>query len=250
MSKTALRVWIWTPIPDSDVDSESSAFTHQGHFRSRNEDALLDRSEQGLWVVCDGMGGHEAGDYASQWIVNALASLSLSDQLATSIHSVRRCLKDCNDHLVEYARRKGMGQIGSTVVALLIQSGRAVVLWAGDSRAYRLRLGRFRQVTDDHSYAEEMARTTGRRPAPGEPGSEVITRAVGAGDELDLDSLVLEVRRGDRWLLCSDGVSGSVDPFRLEELLAGDLAEAAEALVDEALENGSRDNCTAICVGV
>lgn len=229
---------------------KSSAFTHQGHFRTRNEDALLDRAEQGLWVVCDGMGGHEAGDYASQWIVDELARLSLSEQLATSINRLRRCLKDCNEHLVEYARRKGLGQIGATVVLLLVQSGRAVILWAGDSRAYRLRSGRFRQVTGDHSYAEEMARTTGQRIAPGQPGSEVITRAVGASDELDLDCLVLEVRSGERWLLCSDGVSGSVDDFRLEELLSQDLGSAAEALVDEALENGSRDNCTAVCVEV
>lgn len=229
---------------------KSSAFTHQGHFRTRNEDALLDRSEDGLWVVCDGMGGHEAGDYASQRIVSELASVTLSDQLAASIHQLRHCLKDCNAHLQAYASQRGLGQIGATVVALLIQSGRAVVLWAGDSRAYRLRLGRFRQVTADHSYAEEMARTTGQRPAPGQPGSEVITRAVGAGDELELDSLVMELKSGDRWLLCSDGVSGSVDRFRLEELLSRNLSEAAEALVDEALENGSRDNCTAICVGV
>ena len=230
--------------------TESSALTHQGHFRSRNEDALLDMPERGLWAVCDGMGGHEAGDYASQWIVRELAALRLSAHLATSIHRLKRCLQDCNAHLLDYANRRGLGQIGATVVLLLIQSGRSVVIWAGDSRAYRLRLGRFRQVTDDHSYAEEMARATGQRPEPGQPGSEVITRAVGAGDELELDCLVLEARGGDRWLLCSDGVSGSVDRYRLEELLSRDLNEGAEALVDEALENGSRDNCTAVCVGV
>ncbi|MCC5863639.1 MAG: serine/threonine-protein phosphatase [Wenzhouxiangella sp.] len=227
----------------------SSAFTHQGHYRKRNEDACLDQIERRLWAVCDGMGGHQAGDYASQWIVRQLAAVNLSDRLGRSVQSIKCCLQDCNRHLWGYARAHQLGQIGATVVLMLIQGERVVIIWAGDSRAYRVRNGQIRQMTDDHSYAQELARATGRAPEPGQPGNEAITRAVGACESLSLDCLVMEARPGDNWMLCSDGVSGVVDPYRMEEILDSAIAPA-EALVDEALQNGSRDNCTAVCVRI
>lgn len=236
-------------IEDYGVAITSSAFTHQGYYRQRNEDAYLDQSPRCFWAVCDGMGGHRAGDYASQWIVRQLADVDLSDRLGGSVQNIKRCLLDCNRHLWGYSRANQLGQIGATVVALLVQSGRAVVIWAGDSRAYRLRNGQFRQMTDDHSYAHELAKATGRQPDFSQPGNDAITRAVGACESLSLDCLVMEARPGDSWLLCSDGVSGSVSADRLEELLSAGRAQA-ELIVDEALQNGSRDNCTAVCVRI
>ncbi len=231
------------------VRLESSAFTHQGYYRQRNEDAYLEQPDRCLWAVCDGMGGHLAGDYASQWIIRQLAATDLSERLGESVTTIKRCLLDCNRHLWGYSRTHQLGQIGATVVVLLLHSGRAVVIWAGDSRIYRLRGQSFRQVTDDHSYAQELARATGRPPDYSRPGNDAITRAVGACESLCLDSLVMEARPGDSWILCSDGVSGSIASERLEELLQSDTSPA-EAIVDEALENGSRDNCTAVCVRV
>lgn len=238
-----------TSPEQSNIAVESSAFTHQGYYRERNEDALLEQAERGLWAVCDGMGGHEAGDVASQWIVRQLGSVDLSDRLSESVRNIKRCLLDCNRYLWGYSRTNQLGQIGATVVVLLLQSGRAVVIWAGDSRVYRLRNRVFRQVTEDHSYAQEVAKATGQPPDYSRPGNEAITRAIGACESVALDSLVMEGRPGDGWLLCSDGVSGSVSRDRLEELLRHDHSPA-ETIVDEALQNGSRDNCTAICVRV
>lgn len=231
------------------MNIKSYGYTHQGHFRQRNEDALLVQPERGLWVVCDGMGGHEAGDYASSWIVEQLSEVELPPRVGGMVNTLKTSLSDCNRHLREYAQSNDFGQIGSTVALLVMHSDRAMVLWAGDSRVYRLRKGRLRQMTEDHSYAREIARTTGREMQAGQPGSQAITRAVGANDELQLDCLVLEARPGDVWLLCSDGVSGSVSAEEMADLL--DSAEdPARALVERALDNESRDNCTAISVHI
>lgn len=231
------------------METRSYGYTHQGYVRQRNEDALLVQPERRLWVVCDGMGGHEAGDYASGWIVEQLSEVVLPPRVGGMVNALKTRLSDCNRHLREYARTNDLGQIGSTVALLVMHSDRAMVLWAGDSRVYRLRKGKLRQMTEDHSYALEVARSTGQQMEAGQPGSQAITRAVGASEELQLDCLVLEARPDDVWLLCSDGVSGSLSAEEMMELL--DSAEdPARAMVERALENGSRDNCTAISVHV
>ncbi len=227
----------------------SSAFTHQGHYRQRNEDALLDLPDRGLFAVCDGMGGHDAGDYASRWIVDQLASLDLSERPGRAVRQIRQCLDACNSHLLEVARTRGLGRIGSTVVLMLAAPPCTTLLWAGDSRAYRQRDGRLRQMTQDHSYAAELARETGLELPPSGVDSEVITRAVGASDRLRLDSLVTDVRPGDCWLLCSDGVSGVIGDDPLLAILSG-AEHSARQLVDLALTAGSRDNCSAIVVSM
>lgn len=234
---------------EASLPVESHAFTHQGFYRQRNEDAYLSQPDRQLWAVCDGMGGHAAGDYAAQWIVSQLSSLALPQHLGGAVHELKNCLLECNHHLQSYSRSRHLGQIGATVVLFLIRGDKVVVLWAGDSRAYRLRSGRLRQMTEDHSYAQEMARSTGQQIMPGAPGAEAITRAVGASEHLYLDCLVLEARPGDNWLLCSDGVSGAVSSELIEEILPT-VEDPAEVLVDEALQNGSRDNCTAVCIRI
>jgi serine/threonine protein phosphatase PrpC len=231
------------------MEIRSFGYTHQGYYRQRNEDALLVQPERGLWVVCDGMGGHQAGDYASNWIVERLSDVELPARVGGMVNALKTSLTECNRHLREHARSNDLGQIGSTVALLVIHSDRAMVLWAGDSRVYRLRNGKLRQMTEDHSYAREVARNTGKEMEDGQPGSQAITRAVGANDELQLDCLVLEARPGDVWVLCSDGVSGSLDKAEMIDVL--DSAEdPARALVERALENDSRDNCTAISVHI
>ncbi len=231
------------------MEIKSYGYTDQGHYRQRNEDALLVQPERGLWVVCDGMGGHQAGDYASRTIVERLGEIDLPARVGGMVNTLKTSLLECNSQLREYARSHELGQIGSTVALLVIHLDRAMVLWAGDSRVYRLRNGKLRQMTEDHSYAREVARTTGKEMEADQPGSQAITRAVGANSDLQLDCLVLEARPGDVWVLCSDGVSGSVSKDEMIDVLdsAGD---PAKALVERALENDSRDNCTAISVHI
>ena len=220
--------------------------TDAGAVRERNEDDLLVRPEQGLWAVCDGMGGHDAGDYASQHIVGQLAALRLPDRHGNRIQAIRRCLRQCNRHLVDYAQANGFEHVGSTAVVLCLHGRRAALIWVGDSRAYRMRDGRLRMISRDHSVAEEMA-ALGVQQVVDCPSA--ITRAVGATARIKIDMACLESRPGDVWLLCSDGVSGVLDSSEMLAILDCADDPAAE-LVQRAIAAGSSDNCTAVVVKV
>jgi len=214
--------------------------TDAGSVRERNEDDLLARPDQGLWAVCDGMGGHDAGDYASRHIVTELAGLQLPARHGNRIKAIKRCLRDCNRHLIEYAVANDFEHVGSTVVVLCLQQRRAALIWVGDSRAYRLRDHRLRMISRDHSVAEEMGLQT-------MACSSAITRAVGATAQLRIDMVCRESCPGDIWLLCSDGVSGVLDGAEMRSVLEHADDPAAE-MVGLAIQSGSSDNCTAVVV--
>lgn len=230
------------------IEATSTQFfvTDAGAVRERNEDDLLALPEQGIWAVCDGMGGHDAGDYASSHIVDQLARLRLPARHGNRIQAIRRCLSDCNRHLIDYARAEGFEHVGSTAVVLCLLGRRAALIWVGDSRAYRLRDKRLRMISRDHSVAEEMAALGAIADVA---YSGAITRAVGATARLITDMVCLESRPGDFWLLCSDGVSGVLDADEMRAILEGGADPAAE-LVRRAIEAGSKDNCTAVVVRV
>lgn len=230
----------------SDGTCRQFFLTDVGAVRERNEDDLLVLPERGLWAVCDGMGGHDAGDYASSHIVDELARLRLPARHGNRIRAIRRCLENCNRHLVDYARAEGFEHVGSTAVVLCLQGRRAALIWVGDSRAYLLRGDRLRMISRDHSVAEEMA-AMGARADVAYAGA--ITRAVGATAQLVTDMLCLESRPGDAWLLCSDGVSGVLGAGEMRAILERAADPAAE-LVRCAIDAGSSDNCTAVVVRV
>src|SRR6056297_3707533 len=212
--------------------------TDAGVVRERNEDDLLARPEHGVWAVCDGMGGHDAGDYASQHIVGQLSALRLPARHGNRMQAIKRCLRQCNSHLVDYAQANGFGHVGSTAVVLCLQGRRAALIWVGDSRAYRLRDERLRMISRDHRVAEEMA-ALGAREVVDCPSA--ITRAVGATDRIKIDIACLESRPGDVWLLCSDGVSGVLASSEMRAMLE-DAEDPAAELVRRAIEKGSSDN--------
>jgi serine/threonine protein phosphatase PrpC len=234
----------------------SHGLTHVGLVRRRNEDALLDRPERGLWAVADGMGGHEAGDYASARIVAALDALSSAPDLGKSVEAAVRTLHDVDLELQARAARLGSGAvIASTVVALLASGDESAVIWAGDSRLYRWRpSGRngdeFRQLTVDHSQVQEMVEAGLLRPdqAARHPMSHIVTRAVGAGP------VEFAVRRdallpGDRLVLCSDGLTNMVSDAEIARDIGGAAPQwSAERLRDLVLERGAIDNVTIIVV--
>lgn len=217
-----------------------------GVVRSRNEDDLLALPDIGLWVVCDGMGGHDAGDYASHHIVSRLRQLPLARHAGSRVRALERSLQESNNHLMDYTRSQGMQCVGSTVVALMLDELRATVIWIGDSRAYRLRNSSIRMISRDHSVAEEHA---DRGVAVDDEFSSAITRAVGVLPELDIDLMVSQSAAGDTWLLCSDGVSGSLEEHEMAQILMTSHDPARE-LVDQAIQQGSRDNCTAVVVRI
>lgn len=227
----------------------STAITHQGAVRPRNEDALLDRPDLGLWVVADGAGGHGAGDVASRTIVEALTTIPPGLSAAELLAQLRLRITAVHRQLQDEAQRRGPGHvIASTLVAMVARGGHFACLWAGDSRAYLLRGHRLQRLTRDHSLVQELLDQghITEDEAATHPQGNVITRAVGAPGELGLDKVTGPIGAGDRFLLCSDGLYRTLDEGTMAGLLAG--ADPALQLVQLALERGARDNVTAIAV--
>ena len=231
----------------------STARTHAGRIRPHNQDACLELPERGIWAVADGMGGHAAGEFASQMIVDALAGIPPVDSVGLLVGEVRQCLQSVNRRLCDEARRRREPVIGSTVVVLLALADHAILIWAGDSRAYRLQQGRVQRLTRDHSRVEELVAQglITREQAETHPAANVITRAVGVTDRLDLDAEIVEVSDGDVFLLCSDGLYKEVAEGEIGRILAiGDDRKACNMLLERALERGARDNVSVVVVSV
>ena len=231
----------------------SAVRTDPGKVRLINEDAYLSRPDLGLWAVADGMGGHDAGDFASKTIIEELGRIRKPDSGPALMAQVKARVQSANRQLREESRGRGPGAvIASTVVGLLLIDGYFACFWAGDSRLYLLRSGRLLQVTHDHSYVQELVDKGALSPEQAErhPQSNVVTRAVGADDELDLELRQSRLFPNDVFLLCSDGLSRPVDADQIAAILrlGGPPAAAVQALVEAALERGGPDNVTAVVV--
>lgn len=229
---------------------ESAARTHQGCVRDHNEDSHVERAAAGLWAVADGMGGHEGGDWASARIVAALGEIAEGVDLDTARAAAKDAIQAANKAILAEARERGK-QMGSTVVALLIAEARYALLWVGDSRAYLLRDGELTLLSRDHTQVQEMVARGILTPeqAAGHPMGHILSRAVGVQQEVAVDEVDGEVRPGDVFLLCSDGLHGTVE----ESEIAGRLGravpdEALDQLIALTLANGAPDNVTAIAI--
>ena len=226
----------------------SWAATHVGTVRKHNEDSLVDRSDLSLWAVADGAGGHSRGDVASQSVKAALESLTGDMTPGEVLAEVRQRMADVNATLRASVQPPEI--CATTVVVLIARGEHYACLWAGDSRAYLLRDGVMTQVTRDHSLVQEMVEAGALRAEDAEshPNANVITRAVGSGDELDLDKVTDRLVPGDRFLLCSDGLCKTIPDSLTAKLLASN--DPAENLIQAALEHRGRDNVTAVVVDV
>ena len=231
---------------------ESAGRTHVGAVRRLNEDRFCDRRDLGLWAVADGMGGHQAGEVASGLIVEALERVDDTSSGYAFLDDVRDSIQRVNRTLIARAAVMAPGSvIGSTVVALLAFGGYYACLWAGDSRGYLLRDGRFEQMTRDHSRMQELidAGSLSRAEAKSYTRSNVITRAVGVTDRLALDMRQGPVEPGDVFLLCSDGLTGMLEDREIAAVLHNpSLDAAADMLIAQTLERGARDNVTVVLV--
>jgi type VI secretion system protein ImpM len=223
------------------IRMRSAAMTDVGRVRNVNQDAFVDRPELGLWVVADGLGGHRDGEIASREVCDALADLPPSSDLEQMVVAALERITQVNDHLYRASARAILtDRCGSTVVALLVRGTRMAVLWAGDSRVYRWRAGQLERLTNDHSVGEADP-LTGRQEAHG------ITRAVGVAAAVEVDVYRDDLRVGDRFLLCSDGLTRIVTDAQLQERLAtSDLRAMVSALIGLALDGGGPDNVTAV----
>ena len=230
----------------------SSAATHCGAVRNMNEDAFLNRNNDGLWVVADGMGGHEAGEIASEMITSSLGAVDVSQPLSDVVDSIEDTLLEVHHKIRTYSRTHCEGRtMGSTVVSFFVRESVGVCLWAGDSRLYRYRNNTLEQVSDDHSQVNEMLSRgmISQEEAVNHPASNVITRAVGASETLYVDVTLVELRPGDLYLLCSDGLYGALEESEIARHLSGGNVESAtHNLIERSLQAGARDNVTVIAV--
>ena len=244
----SIAAHVVTPsVPETLVDDltpprfRSAAASDPGCVREINQDSFIERTDVGIWGVADGLGGHSDGEVASRMVCDALAEVAVGASFEDLIDAVRQRVEDVNDQLMRAATRPvNPVQSGSTVVALLARGSTCAVLWAGDSRAYRWRNGAFEQLTLDHSLAALEGEGT---------DSHAITRAVGGDMTIELDVVRDRVHPGDRFLLCSDGLTRTVPDQELARLVGQeDIAQAVDGLIKAAVAAGAPDNVTALVV--
>lgn len=236
-----------SPVPSvNPITWHSVSATDTGYVRTVNEDALLDAREQAFWVVADGMGGHSFGDRASRTVIEQLADFSAGSTAEQSLDDIRARLLTAND----ICRNESSGKImGTTVAALYVHDNECYFIWAGDSRIYRQRGDGLVQLTEDHSYVQELV-TLGelkREEMEQHPSSNIITRAVGVHSDLEIEINQATVQPGDRYLICTDGLFKDLT----HDEIAGAMGlvtvnETLDSLVELALDRGGRDNITAI----
>lgn len=230
----------------------SAGATHTGRVRTLNEDSLLIDDEAGIWAVADGVGGHDAGDYASRLITSALGRIGPQHSAAALLAAARERVVGANADLLAFAANEGVEVVASTIAVLLCFGGHFAALWAGDSRIYRMRDGVLTQLTRDHSAVQELVDkgVMSAAEAAGDRRANVITRAVGAEEALALDVSHDRLVPGDRFLLCSDGLTKVMADDEIAARLADPaIASVPDRLIDVVLERGAPDNVTAVVVG-
>jgi len=261
---------------------QAAAASHRGRVRSANEDCFGVCPDEGVFVVCDGMGGAAAGEIASRVAVDTvierlcgaqsvegravnprdtdpgpIPSPASSPVTGTPDAGIPALLRDAvsrANHLVfsQAANDSKLHGMGTTLVALLVHPRRAWVAHVGDSRCYRYRGGALAQLTRDHSLVDEQVKLgqLTREEAERSPLRNVITRAVGSQRSVSTEIGEVEAEPGDLFLLCSDGLTRELSDARIEAILrqAGDLDTICQRLVESANDSGGRDNITCVVV--
>lgn len=220
--------------------------THVGKVRTINEDRIFDATSKGCWAIADGMGGHQGGDVAAQLVVDQFRDWLQSE--AADVIDLVEVLQRANRAV--YLLNGGSRKSGATAVAAVVAAGVLRVAWIGDSRAYLARGGTLRQLTVDHSLVQELVDSGLLSPAMADDHaqSHVVTRALGIEAMALIDQVECEILPGDRLLLCSDGLSRTLDEG--EVVRASDLEYSASRLLAGALERDGRDNISFILVDV
>ncbi len=246
-----------------------SAFglTDVGRKRRHNEDAYLIDEERGLFVVADGMGGHSAGEVASRITVETIQEyiaatgeehdsswpFGFNSRVSLEGNRLTTAVEKANEKVMRAVQnRPELKGMGTTVVAALFDDERATLVHVGDSRAYLFRDGELRRLTDDHSWVQEQvnAGILSEDEAKSHPLKNVVTRALGGAAHVSVDLIEVPLHGGDRFLLCSDGLTGMVTDEEIHDyFLGGPTPEVAvRHLVEQANERGGVDNITVIVI--
>jgi protein phosphatase len=249
------------------MDMKAFGLSHVGRQRQHNEDSYLVESNARLFLVADGMGGHAAGEIASRIAVDSISEFILhtkeddgtwphayDEHYKRSTNRLVAAVRLANTRVLEAMRKDArLRGMGTTVVACLADDETMSVAHVGDSRAYLIRNGELSRITNDHSWVFEQVQAGMLTEAEAEkhPLRNVITRALGGALSVSPDASEIEVRKGDVYLLCSDGLTGMVpeeEILRVVTQNSDDLEQACQKLIDTANERGGLDNITAVLV--
>ena len=246
----------------------AAGMTDVGCVRKHNEDSFLCDPELGLYVVADGLGGHAAGEVASQIVVERVAQfvsetaemdrtwpLEYDTSLTFDGNRLRVALLLSDLAITEDIKANPEREtMGSTVVAALVKGRHVTLAHVGDSRAYLLKKDGIHQITKDHSWVAEQVANGILTPSEARihPFRNVITQALGNGGDLEIEVQEFEIENSDQLLLCSDGLSGMVGDAQIWDIVnqSPDLQTAVESLISAARDNGGEDNITVVLVGL
>jgi len=206
-----------------------------------------------LFLVADGMGGHNAGDYASRYTIETIVDEISQSEDESPVFVLEKAIKRANILIRQKSEEvTELNGMGTTVVAATIEGDKLCVANVGDSRLYIINNREIRQITRDHSLVEEMVRMGGlkREMARNHPDKNIITRAIGALDDVDVDFFEVRLNKGDTILMCSDGLSNMIEDEEIRMIMQGqrDIVEKAESLVKAANNNGGKDNIAVVLV--
>ena len=234
--------------------------TRTGVNRSVNQDCFLCEKEAvgalpNLFIVADGLGGHNGGDFASKYCVENVKDYIKNNKGDSIISTIRSAITTVNEGIREKAKAdEGLKGCGTTIVLSTIENDILYIANVGDSRLYVIKNGKLTQITEDHSVVEEMIKSgiIKKEEARFNPHKNKVTRALGAEPDIEVDFFEVKLKKGDRVFLCSDGVSNMMDERILEEITSADkeLPEICKILIDTAVNNGGKDDATVVMIEV
>lgn len=233
------------------------SMTDVGQVRKVNQDYLYTSENPvgnlpNLFIVADGMGGHNAGDFASRFTVENVVEAVKNSKETEKVAIIRDAIEQTNSKLIEKAaENEEFAGMGTTIVVCTIEGDQACIANVGDSRLYLLGDG-IKQITKDHSLVEEMVRMGELEPenARLHPNKNIITRAIGAGDEVSVDFFTIPIENGNRILMCSDGLTNMVEDEQIRLIIdrQQDLVDGVQQLIACANQNGGKDNIAVILI--
>lgn len=233
------------------------SITDIGKRREMNQDYLYTSEEPvgnlpNLFIVADGMGGHNAGDYASKYTVDTIVDTIRQSKFTEPVAIIEQAVQKANSNLIEQSNEnEDMKGMGTTIVLLTIFDSHLYIANVGDSRLYVVNQ-EIRQITKDHSLVEEMVRMgeMDKEVAKDHPDKNIITRAIGATIDVSIDFFELEISEEDNILMCSDGLTNMIEDEDIRDIIRGqrDIAEKAQKLVETANRNGGKDNITVVVI--
>jgi serine/threonine protein phosphatase PrpC len=230
---------------------KSYGLTDAGVVRKRNEDSFLALDHEGMWLVADGAGGHANGDIASQMAVNTLSSYKTTKRLGNDTRLACSLLHQANKNIIKNSRDNKQVS-GSTASIFLTEGKSAVCIWTGDSPIYRFRNNQLIKLSQDHNRVEEfMQQGFSLEESENIPVAQYLTQALGAAEELCLQTRWIDIKEYDYFIIASDGLTKELSFSEIERIIGenqGSVKIITQKLISETINRGARDNVTVMLI--